>query len=410
MLPAKTSFNGTGSKAALILTLSLFAIWGMGQHYYYTMMPQVSGRFHLHGFAQILSDNTATIAYFLFALPAAIYARRLGYKAAVLFGLGCISIGCFTLYPAVALKAYGCYMLATVTLAGGWVFLEVAANPMVANLGTSEGFVRRLNLAQALYPIGSIAALLAGYWLLGTYLFASGAKFVFSFLNPYILLGAAVFLIAYKIEDTPFPPAATDRKSGGELADLRALLTDPLILGAMAAQGLGIVILIANGVSGSPFLFAAFPANSFGIFGEVYMWTTLAFAGGRWVGWALMRYFAPERLLAVFAIGGFLCSLLTLSGWTTVAGFAVLINQIFAAILWPTILGLAIRGKGSKTQLATALICIGSAAGGMVAQQLYMAAPVFSAQAGMVVPAVCFLGIFGFTRLLAGRKSVPALA
>jgi FHS family L-fucose permease-like MFS transporter len=404
MSQAKKIFTLDCPTTALMLTLSLFVLWGMGQYYYYTMMPQVSAKLHLHGLTGALADNLASIAYFVCALPAAIYARRLGYKAALLLGLGSIGIGCFTLYPAVALGAHGYYFIATASLSAGWVVLEVAANPMVANFGPDESFVWRLSLAQALYPIGSILAVFVSYWLLGTYLVEVGAKFVFSFLNPFILLGAAVLLIAYWIEETPFPPAATARKHGGEYAVLRQLLTERTILAAMAAQGLGIVILATNGVMGARYLMPAFHLALPGPLGDVYFWSTVAFAAGRWCGWALMRYFPPERLLAVFSIGGCASALLALIGLPMVSAFAVYAIQLFAAILWPTILGLAIRGKGSAMQVATALICMGSALGGTFAQQLFAYVPDFATRAGMWIPALCFLGILGFTRLIAASR------
>jgi FHS family L-fucose permease-like MFS transporter len=131
----------------------------------------------------------------------------------------------------------------------------------------------------------------------------------------------------------------------------------------------------------------------------------VAFALGRWLGCWLMRWIAPERLLTGFALGGAVAALLPLFGWTLVSGIAVLSVQIFAAIVWPTILGLAIRDKGPLMQLATALICMGSAAGGTLSQQLIMIFPAEVNQSGMLVPALAFLGIFAFTRLLAHRPA-----
>ncbi len=410
MSTLRTAFTGT--KTALALTLSLFALWGIGQHYYNTMMPQVSSGFHFRGFALVVSQYMTTMAYFAAALPAAFYARRMGYKAAVLCALGCISIGCFTLYPAVALHGTGYYFFAVVTLAVGWVFLEVTANPLVANLGPDEGFVWRLNLAQAIYPVGTMVAILAGHWLLGTYLLQTSARFVFSFVNPYILLGAVVFLIAYWFEDTRFPPIATERASGGEGAVLRGLLSDRLFLYAMAAQGLGIAILIVNGVKiiGGHYLTAAFNLHLPGPLSEVYFWGAIAFALGRFAGCGLMRFIAPARLLAAFAIGGCVSSLFAMLGWTTVSGIAILANQVFVSIMWPTILGLAIRGRGSRMQVATALICIGSAVGGTLAQMYVTQWPALAVSAGMFVPAACFLAIFGFARAVSASQKEPAAA
>ncbi len=396
MSTSKTVSSATGFKTAFVLTLSLFALWGMGQQLCGVLLPQIAGPLHLQGFEQGVANNASSVVYMLCAIPAAIYATRLGYKAAILCGLGCVTLGCFTLYPAVELQAHGYFVIAIITMSLGWVFLDVAANPLAASIGPDNKFVWRLNVAQAVYPVGTIAAIVLEKWLPGVHVAAFGAKFTFSAADPYILLGAGVVLIAYLLEAKRFPPVAVERSSGGEGKALRTLLSDRTILFAMAAQGVGIMILIINGAMGARYLGAAFHTDSIGPLGNVFFWAALIFAAGRFAGCFLMRYIAPGRLLIIFAIAGIACSLAAAMGWTMVSGFAILANQFFAAILWPTILGLAICGRAPLMKLATALVCMGSAAGGIAFQLMITAWPSLPTQAGMVIMALCFAAVFGF--------------
>jgi FHS family L-fucose permease-like MFS transporter len=370
----------------------------MGQQLCGVLLPQIAGPLHLQGFEAAVSQNASSVVYMLCALPAAIYATRLGYKAAILFGLGCVTLGCFTLYPAVSMQAHGYFLIAITIMSLGWVFLDVAANPLAASLGTDDRFVWRLNVAQAVYPVGTIAAIVFEKWLPGTQVAAFGARFTFSAAHPYILLGAGVLLIAYLFEDRRFPPVAIERSSGGEGKALRTLLSDRTILFAMAAQGVGIMILIINGAIGGRYLTTAFHAATTGPLEDVFFWAALIFAAGRFVGCFLMRFIAPGRLLIIFAVAGIACSLVAAVGWTMISGFAILANQFFAAIMWPTILGLAIRGRGPLIKLATALVCMGSAAGGIAFQLMIAAWPSLPTQVGVLLTALCFAAVFGFAR------------
>jgi len=407
MLAPKPASTVTGYTAAFVLTLSLFAVWGMGQQLSGVLLPKIAEPLHLRGFEVTLSQNVPSMIYMICAIPAALYATRLGYKAAILFGLGCVVLGCFTLYPAVAIQAHGYFLIAMTTMALGWVFLDVAANPLAASLGPDDRFVWRLNLAQAVFPVGTIVAIVSEKWLLGTHVIW-GAKFTLSAAHPLILLGAAVLLIAWLFEDKRFPPVAIERTSGGEGVALWSLLSDRLVLFAMAAQAFGIILLITNGGIGGHYLTTAFHVDESGPLGDVWFWAALIYATGRLAGCALMRFVSPVRLLAIFAIAGLACSLIAAVSWTMISGFAVLANQFFASIMWPTILGLAIRGRGPLTKLATALVCMGGAIGTNVYVAMTTAWPSVPTHMGMLIPALCCVAVFGFALAFARQEAKAA--
>jgi len=381
----------------------------MGQCLYFDLLPQITGPLHLKGLEAELFWRISGIVYLIFALPAAFYGRRFGYKAAIMFGLGCLSVGCFTFYPAVTIHAHAYFFIAVAAMALGWIFLEVSANPLAASLGPDETFVWRLNFAQTIYPLGTMAAVFFAQWLPREHTAVLGEKLTFLLSNPYILLGGGVLLIAYLFEEKRFPPVAIERTSGGEGAALRTLLSDRLVLFAMAAQGIGIIILVTSSAEmiGGRYLNAAFHLQLPAPLNDVYVWTAVVFAVGRLVGSTLMRFIAPRRLLAAFAIGGCVCSLVAAVGWTMLSGITVMANQFFASIMWPTILGIAIRGKGSLIRPATALVCIGGALAGEGFPLLMTAWPTVTAQLGMIIPAVCFTAIFGFA-CFCGRRDAKA--
>ena len=183
MLTSKIASAVTGFTAAFVLTFSLFVLYGMGEQLCGVMLPKIAEPLHLGGFEVTLSQYIIGIVYMFCALPAALYAMRFGYKAAILFGLGCVTLGCFALYSTVAIQAHGYFFVAIITVGLGWVFLDVAANPLAASLGPDRSFVWRLNLAQAIYPLGAISAFVSEKWLLGAHVIW-GTKFTFSAAHP----------------------------------------------------------------------------------------------------------------------------------------------------------------------------------------------------------------------------------
>lgn len=364
-----------GYTACLALTVSLFALWGFGQQLSGTLESQLAAPLHLEGLERTLSQSLTGIVYFFCALPAAYYARRFGYKASILFGLGCICLSSFTLYPTAGAQTHGYFLGALTAMAIGWIILEVAANPLAASLGPEKTFVWRLNLAQAVFPLGALAGTIAGQWLLRAHLAVPVAKATYTLAHPYILLGAGVLVLIYLFEEVRFPPALYERQRSAIGADLLKLLTRPLFLFALAAQSFSVVILVCNWTNASHFFPAAFPHHAGDTFIDIFFWASVVYAAGRFAGCGLMRFVEPATTLAIFAGGGVVCAVIAATGGTTTAAIAILASQFCASIIWPTVLGLAIVGSGSLMKLGTALICMAGALGGVAHQTIAGAWP-----------------------------------
>ncbi len=395
--------RGTGPQAAnfttaFILTVSLFALWGLGHRLYDSLMPQFAGVFHLDAFERALTDSTYSIVYFVAAIPAALYARRFGYKAAILFGLGSFCVGAFLLYPAAETRIFDYFLFALVIMSCGWLLLEIAANPLAASLGPVETSVQRLNLAQAFFPLGSLAGLYIGRWLITTHLALPTGGPGNSIVHPYIVIGAGILILAYLVGEVRFPAVASERVKGLRSVggEMRTLLTRPLFLFAIVAQFFSVVALAGTWSIGGRFVANAFPGMPQTALDDVFVVTLAVYGAGRFVGSALMCRIAPDRLLALFAGAAiFLAGVATLSGGP-LGAIAVLASSFFLSIMWPTILGLAIRGRGPLMKLGTALICMGGAIGGFAYQMASVAWTFPAVHFAMVLPLVSYGVILAF--------------
>ena len=326
-------------------------------------------------------------------------ARSFGYKIAILIGLGSVCIGSFTLYPAAETQGFHYFLFAVMLMAFGWILLEVAANPLVIVLGSPATAVRRLNLVQAIYPIGSLIGIYAARWILQADLALPKEGFAYSMAHPYIVLGVSVLLLAYLFEETRFPLAAQERQPGlhGVGAELRALLSERLFVFAMVAQFAGILVLGMSWFLADHFFHASFSELSGGEIADVFVWCIILFALGRVAATALMWVLPPERVLVWFSAGGIAAALLgTLSGGE-LAAFACLALSFFVGPAWPTIFGLAVGGRGAGMKLAAASITMGGALGAVAYHFLKDLPP----QASLLIPASGFALIAGFALVMA---------
>lgn len=145
-----------------ILLTSCFALWGLANNMTDVLIAQFRKVFTLTDMQSGLVQTAFYGAYFVLALPAAIFIQRYSYKAGVLLGLGLFASGALLFYPAAQAMEYLPFLMALFVLAGGLSILETSANPYIIAMGPEATATRRLNIAQAFNPVGSITGVLIG--------------------------------------------------------------------------------------------------------------------------------------------------------------------------------------------------------------------------------------------------------
>ena len=151
-----------GLLGATVLVVALFAFWGMSNSLNDVLIPQFRKTFQLGDFASSFVQFATFIGYFVFAIPAALFMRRFGYRAAVVMGLVLFGTGALLFYPAAQFGEYHFFLGALFVVASGLSFLETSANPMIAAMGPPESADQRLNFAQTFNPLGTIVGVFIG--------------------------------------------------------------------------------------------------------------------------------------------------------------------------------------------------------------------------------------------------------
>lgn len=155
----KRSIIGDGTLAALIpfiLVTSCFALWGFANDITNPMVKAFSKIFRMSVAEGALVQVAFYGGYFAMAFPAAIFIRKYSYKAGVMLGLGLYALGAFLFFPAKLTGDYYPFLLAYFILTCGLSFLETSSNPYILSMGSEQTATRRLNLAQAFNPVGSL--------------------------------------------------------------------------------------------------------------------------------------------------------------------------------------------------------------------------------------------------------------
>src|SRR6185369_4018135 len=94
------TFITPGFLGATVLVVALFAFWGMSNSLNDVLIPKFRKTFMLGDFASSFVQFATFIGYFAFAIPAALFMRRYGYRAAVVMGLFLFGCGALLFYPA----------------------------------------------------------------------------------------------------------------------------------------------------------------------------------------------------------------------------------------------------------------------------------------------------------------------
>lgn len=149
-----------------ILLSCLFPLWGCAAALNDILITQFKSVFELSNFASALVQSAFYGGYFLIAIPASLIIKKSSYKVAIMIGLSLYILGCVAFFPASHMATYTMFLAAIFAIAVGLSFLETAANTYSSLLGPKSHATLRLNISQTFYPVGAIAGILLGKYLI----------------------------------------------------------------------------------------------------------------------------------------------------------------------------------------------------------------------------------------------------
>ena len=393
-----------GYRGALTLLATLFFMWGFITVINGTLLPHLRSVFELNYFQTTMIESTWFVGYLLASLPAAFLIERIGYQRALVVGLTVMTVGSLGMILAASLPSYWVTLASLFTVSCGIALLQVAANPYVAVIGPAESSESRLTLVQAFNTTGDVLAVIFGRYLIlarttgGTSV--EGAKITYAQRMadaqatelPYLIVGVVLAILTIVIARAKLPAlgAATQRASAEARKGMSLWRHPNLILGCI---GIFVYVLAEIGVGNLFINFASQPSIANITHEKAAFFLTFVWGGmmvGRFAGAWIMRYIAPEKVLAVFAVGALVGALVASLVTGPMAMYALIVVGLFHSIMFPTIFALAIRGLGPLTEEGSGLLIMSIAGGALVFIQGNIA-DAYGIQPAFLVTAACEL-------------------
>ena len=346
-----------------IVITSLFSLWGFAND---ITNPMVAA------FGTVMEISTAKAAlvqlafyggYATMAIPAALFVRKYSYKKGILLGLSLYAVGALLFFPAAEFEVFGFFLGSLYILTFGLAFLETTANPFILSMGDSETATRRLNLAQAFNPIGSIFGMFVASKFILVALDSDkrneAGELIFSTLseakkavirthdleiirNPYVILGFVVIAMLILISVMKMPKRTNKGEHSSAADSFKRLFKNGKYKEGVLAQ----LFYVAAQIMCWTFIIQY--AGNLGIAkSDAQNYNIVAmtiFLASRFISTFLMKYINSKKLLMIFAIG----AMTTMSGVILIEGmtglYLLVATSAFMSLMFPTIYGIALDG------------------------------------------------------------------
>jgi len=399
-----------GMLLPFFLVAGLFFLWGVPNNLNDVLIRQFMKSFAISRFQAGLIQSAFYLGYFCFALPAGLLMHRYGYKAGFVTGLLLFGIGSTLFWPAAMAGHYSLFLLALFVLASGLSFLETAANPFIAQLGSPETAERRLTFAQAFNPLGAVTGV-----LIGTIFIFSGIELsphqitnlqaahqyhaylrmeILRTMRPYLVLGSIAWLWAFLIARTRLPNLQVDEqlseRTGGSAWKL---VRYPHFLLAIVAQFLYVGAQVGTWSYFIQYILQ-YTHQPEKMAGYLLTGTLAVFGIGRFFSAYLMRFVLPNRLIGVYSI----CNIVLVGvavwfpGWTGL--WAIFATSYFMSAMFPTIFALGIRDLGDHSKVAASVMVMSIIGGAILTPLMGMVSQVEKSIAiAYLVPMAAFVFI-----------------
>ncbi len=416
-----------------ILVTSLFALWGFANDITNHMVAAFQTVMEISASKASLVQFAFYGGYATMAIPAALFIRKYSYKSGILLGLALYATGAFLFIPAAAYEEFTFFCVSLYILTFGLAFLETTANPLILSLGAKETSTRRLNLAQAFNPMGSLSGMAVASLIVLPQLISDrrneAGEIIFSTLSeaekaeirvhdlavirdPYVAIGLVVLIMFIVIAIAKIPNMQSKSENATAKDSLRRLWKNVTYREGVVAQ----MFYVAAQIMVWTFIIQY--GDNIGLDKATSQnFNILAmglFLSSRFISTMLMKYVNTRMLLAIFAIGASLCTI----GCITIVGMVGLYCLVgisfFMSLMFPTIYGIALENVESEDTSLGAAFLIMAIVGGAVMPPLQgwiidkgVIAGHPAVNVSFVLPLVCFfiVGLYGY-RSYKSKKSL----
>lgn len=409
-----------------ILITSLFALWGFANDITNPMVAAFQTVMELSAAKASLVQFAFYGGYATMAIPAALFIRKYSYKSGILLGLGLYAFGALLFIPAAEYQQFSFFCLSLYILTFGLAFLETTANPFILSLGDKETSTRRLNMAQAFNPVGSLSGMAVASFLVLPFLQsdardASGQTFFHTLSdmekaairlhdlavirNPYVILALVVLCVFVIIAITKMPKVKEEEAAEGNVHTVKQTLSN-LWNNKIYRDGV-ISQIFYVGAQIMCWTFIIQYADRLGIdkaTAQVYNIVAMSLnLSGRFIGTYIMKYVNTRKLLMIFGICASVCTFGAIAIQGMVGLYSLVLISLFMSIMFPSIYGIALENVDTQdTKLGAAFLVMAIVGGALmpplqgmiIDMKEIMGLP--AVNVSFLLPFVCFLVVASY--------------
>ncbi|MGN0033261.1 MAG: L-fucose:H+ symporter permease [Candidatus Limimorpha sp.] len=419
--------SGVNYLLPFILVTVCFALWGFANDITNPMVKAFSKIFRMSVTDGALVQLAFYGGYFAMALPAALFIRKFSYKAGLVMGLGLYAAGALLFIPAKWTGAYYPFLFAYFIMTCGLSFLETSANPYVLSMGEHEDATRRLNLAQAFNPIGSLMGMFVAMKFIQSRLnpLSSSERALLSdtefeavkaadlevLVNPYMVLGIVILLIFFCFIFVKMPKGETREMGANSIgATFKRLFANMSYREGVVAQffyvGAQIMcwtFIIQYGTK--VFMGEGFSEIDAEVMSQKFnIAAMIIFCCSRFICTFIMKYVRAEKLLSALSIVASLLVLCVIFIGGRAGLYCLVAVSGCMSLMFPTIYGLALDGVGDDAKIGAAGLIMAILGGSVLPPLQAMiidskgALGIDAVNLSFVLPLLCFIviAIYGF--------------
>lgn len=415
------SKDGVSYLIPFILVTSCFALWGFANDITNPMVKAFSKIFRMSVTDGALVQVAFYGGYFAMAFPAAMFIRRFTYKAGVLLGLGLYALGAFLFFPAKLTGDYYPFLIAYFIMTCGLSFLETSCNPYILSMGTERTATRRLNLAQAFNPMGSLLGMFVAMNFIQNRLNPmdtversqlTQAEFeqvrdsdLAILIAPYLVIGVIILIMLLVIRAVRMPHNGDQSRSIDFLPTLKRIFSIRHYREGVVAQffyvGAQIMcwtFIIQYGTH--LFMSQGMEEQAAEVLSQKYNIVAMViFCISRFICTFMLKYLNPGTLLKVLALVACVLTLGVMFLHNIFGLYCLVGVSACMSLMFPTIYGIALNGLGDDAKFGAAGLIM-AILGGSVLPPVQAAIIDCKVLMGMpavnlsfVLPLVCFVVI-----------------
>lgn len=333
------------------------------------IVPDIINNFQVSLTAAALLPFSFFIAYGVISIPAGFWVERYSEKPVMIaaFLAGTVGTLSFALFP-----AYGVAIASLFVTGAGMATLQVAINPLLRVSGGEEHFAFNSAFAQLVFGLASFGSPRVYSYLVENLSHNSQPRNVFlrvlaritpanlPWVSIYWIFAVCTVIMVLVIMRLNFPKVERkEDERAGSVQMYTELLRKPIVW--LFFLSVFAYVACEQGTSDwiSEFLskYHGYDPHTTGAAAVSWFWGLLT--AGCFIGMVLLKLFDSRKVLIGFSAGALLCLTAALFGPSRVALYAFPCVGLFASIMWPVLVSLALNSVSEHHGPFTGILSTG---------------------------------------------------